>query len=185
MDSVRDGTFQLANTNKLLRLYDGLTGLKTGYTSAAGFCISATARKDDMDLIAVVMAEPDKESRNADVSAMLNYGFANYGMVPILSESDTLPDISVALGKEEQVSTVLSDDTPVLMEKEKSETAVRQIQLRESVSAPVAQGTKVGEVIVSADGEEIARRDILTGKSVEKKGISDIYRDLLGILLMK
>ncbi|MDO5547309.1 MAG: D-alanyl-D-alanine carboxypeptidase family protein [Eubacteriales bacterium] len=185
MDTVRDGTFQLANTNKLLRQYDGLTGLKTGYTSTAGFCISATARKDGMDLIAVVMAEPDKESRNADITAMLNYGFANYGMVSILSESDALPEIPVTLGKQENVAAVLADDTPVLMGKEQAGTAVREIELQESISAPVEAGTKIGEVVVSADGEEIARRDILTAENVEKKGISDIYRDLLGILLMK
>ena len=99
MDTVRDGAFQLANTNKLLRLYNGLTGLKTGYTSAAGFCISATAHRDDMDLIAVVMAEPDKESRNADITAMLDYGFAAYGMTPILSEPDVLPKLPVLLGE--------------------------------------------------------------------------------------
>lgn len=185
MDTVRDGAFQLANTNKMLRQYDGMTGLKTGYTSAAGFCISATARRDGMDLIAVVMGEPDKESRNADISAMLNYGFAGYGMVPILLETDVLPSAEVIMGKKDRVSAALSDDTPVLMSKEQAETAERTIQIEEQVSAPVEPGTKIGEVVLTSNGEEVARRDILTAEQVEKKGISDVYRDLLRFLLMK
>ena len=185
MDTVRDGAFQLANTNKMLRQYDGMTGLKTGYTSAAGFCISATARRDGMDLIAVVMGEPDKESRNADITAMLNYGFAGYGMVPILSETDVLPSAAVALGKKDRVSAALADDTPVLMRKEQAGTVERTIRMEEQLSAPVEPGTKIGEVVLTSNGEEVARRDILTAEQVEKKGISDIYRDLLRFLLMK
>lgn len=185
MDTVRDGAFQLANTNKMLRQYDGMTGLKTGYTSAAGFCISATARRDGMDLIAVVMGEPDKESRNADISAMLNYGFAGYGMVPILLETDVLPSAEVIMGKKDRVSAALSDDTPVLMSKEQAETAERTIQMEEQLSAPVEPGTKIGEVVLTSNGEEVARRDILTAEQVEKKGISDVYRGLLRFLLMK
>ena len=185
MDTVRGGAFQLANTNKMLRQYDGMTGLKTGYTSAAGFCISATARRDGMDLIAVVMGEPDKESRNADITAMLNYGFAGYGMVPILSETDVLPSSAVALGKKDRVSAALADDTPVLMRKEQAGTVERTIRMEEQLSAPVEPGTKIGEVVLTSNGEEVARRDILTAEQVEKKGISDIYRDLLRFLLMK
>ena len=185
MDTVRGGAFQLANTNKMLRQYDGMTGLKTGYTSAAGFCISATARRDGMDLIAVVMGEPDKESRNADITAMLNYGFAGYGMVPILSETDVLPSSSVALGKKDRVSAALADDTPVLMRKEQAGTVERTIRMEEQLSAPVEPGTKIGEVVLTSNGEEVARRDILAAEQVEKKGISDIYRDLLRFLLMK
>ena len=185
MDTVRDGAFQLANTNKMLRQYDGMTVLKTGYTSAAGFCISATARRDGMDLIAVVMGEPDKESRNADITAMLNYGFAGYGMVPILSETDVLPSSSVALGKKDRVSAALADDTPVLMRKEQAGTVERTIRMEEQLSAPVEPGTKIGEVVLTSNGEEVARRDILTAEQVEKKGISDVYRDLLRFLLMK
>lgn len=185
MDTVRGGAFQLANTNKMLRQYDGMTGLKTGYTSAAGFCISATARRDGMDLIAVVMGEPDKESRNADISAMLNYGFAGYGVVPILLDTDVLPSAEVMMGKKDRVSVALSDDTPVLMSKEQAEAAERTIQMEEQVSAPVEPGTKIGEVVLTSNGEEVARRDILTAEQVEKKGISDVYRDLLRFLLMK
>ena len=81
MDTVRNGEFGLANTNKMLKLYDGMIGLKTGYTSTAGYCISAVAERDGMRLIAVVLGEPDKDSRNGDIAAMLNYGFANYAVV--------------------------------------------------------------------------------------------------------
>ena len=185
MDTVRNGTFQLANTNKLLRQYDGLTGLKTGYTSTAGFCISATAKRDNMELIAVVMAEPDKESRNADITAMLNYGFAGYTMAPILQDGDTLPTLPVSLGKKQEIALELSDDTPVLLEKTKAANVGYKLNLDSSIAAPVEAGTKVGEIVLTADGEEIARRSILTAETAEKKGISDIYRDLLRVLLMK
>ncbi len=185
MDTVRDGTFQLANTNKLLRQYDGLTGLKTGYTSAAGFCISATAEKDGLSLIAVVMAEENKEARNADITAMLNYGFSNYAMAPVLEEGETLPQLAVALGKESSVPLELEDDTPVLLPKDKAEQVERMVEIEDTVSAPVEKGRRVGEVVLTAGGEEIARRNILTSAAVEKKGVADLYRDLLGILLMK
>lgn len=185
MDSVRDGTFQLANTNKLLRQYDGLTGLKTGYTSTAGFCMSATAEREGMSLIAVVMAEPNKEARNADVTAMLNYGFANFGMVSVMEEKKTLPQLPVALGKQKTVSLMLEDDTPVLLPKERVEQTERRIEMEEGLTAPVEARQKVGEIVLTAGGEELTRRNILTDCAVEKKGISDVYRDLLGILLMK
>lgn len=185
MDTVRDGTFQLANTNKLLRQYDGLTGLKTGYTSTAGFCMSATAEREGMTLIAVVMAEPNKQARNADVTAMLNYGFANYGMVSVLETGYALPEIKVTLGKQTALRLELEDETPVLLPKEHAERVERSIEIEESVTAPVESGQKVGEVVLMTGGEEVARRNIVTVSAVEKKGISDVYCDLLGILLMK
>ncbi len=185
MDTVRDGAFGLTNTNKMLRLYDGMIGLKTGYTSTAGYCISAVAERDGMRLIAVVLGEPDKDSRNSDVSAMLNYGFANYTMAHILEDGQTLDSIPVELGMQTSVSVALADDMPILMEKAGAETLEREITLENSVQAPVKQGTKLGEVVLRRGDEEIARRDIIAAEDVERKGISAIYRDLLAYLLMK
>ncbi len=185
MDSVRDGTFDLTNTNKMLRVYDGMIGLKTGYTSTAGYCISAAAERDGMRLIAVVLGEPDKESRNADISAMLNYGFANYAMAEILEDGQQLGSVPVAMGVCDQVGAELADDSAILMEKATSDTLTREITLEEIVEAPVQKGEKLGEVVLYSGGEEIARREIIAAEDVARKSISVIYRDLLSYLLMK
>lgn len=185
MDTVRNGEFGLANTNKMLKLYDGMIGLKTGYTSTAGYCISAVAEQDGMRLIAVVLGEPDKDSRNGDITALLNYGFANYAVAEILEEGQELGDVTVELGMQDSVQAKLKDDTAILLEKSAEEGLTREIQLKEHVSAPVQAGDVLGEVILLQDGEELERREIVAADSVERKGISDIFRDLLGYLLMK
>ena len=185
MDTVRNGEFGLANTNKMLQLYDGMIGLKTGYTSTAGYCISAVAERDGMRLIAVVLGEPDKDSRNGDITALLNYGFANYAVAEILEEGQELGDVTVELGMQDSVQAKLKDDTAILLEKSAAEGLTREIQLKEHVSAPVQAGDVLGEVILLQDGEELERREIVAADSVERKGISDIFRDLLGYLLMK
>lgn len=185
MDTIRDGAFGLANTNKMLRLYDGMIGLKTGYTSTAGYCISAVAERDGMRLIAVVLGEPDKDSRNADITAMLNYGFANYAMAEMMEDGQELERVPVELGMQQSVAVQLADDTPILLEKTKAEGLAREIALADSVQAPVKQGTKLGEIVLRCGDEEIARREIVAAETVERKGISAIYRDLLAYLLMK
>lgn len=185
MDSVRGGSFGLANTNKMLRVYDGMIGLKTGYTSTAGYCISAAAERDGMRLIAVVLGEPDKEARNSDISAMLNYGFANYAMAQILEDGQQLSSVPVNLGLSDQVGAVLADDTPILLEKAKADGLTRELTMTERLDAPVQAGAKLGELVLRSDGEEVARRDIVAAESVERKSISAIYRDLLSYLLMK
>lgn len=185
MDTVRNGEFGLANTNKMLKLYDGMIGLKTGYTSTAGYCISAVAERDGMRLIAVVLGEPDKESRNGDITALLNYGFTNYAVAEILEEGQELGDVTVEMGMQDSVQAKLKDDTAILLEKSAEEGLTREIQLKEHVSAPVQAGDVLGEVILLQDGEELERREIVAADSVERKGISDIFRDLLGYLLMK
>lgn len=185
MDTVRNGEFGLANTNKMLKLYDGMIGLKTGYTSTAGYCISAVAERDGMRLIAVVLGEPDKESRNNDITAMLNYGFANYVVAEILEDGQKLDDVAVELGARDSVPVKLKDATAILLEKSAAEGLTREIQLKEQVSAPVQAGDSLGEVILLQDGKELERREIVAADTVERKGISDIFRDLLGYLLMK
>lgn len=185
MDTVRNGEFSLANTNKLLRQYKGMTGLKTGYTSEAGFCISATARRDGMDLIAVVMAEKDKNARNADVTAMLNYGFATYTMVAPEDGAQLPKSLPVVLGRQKEVAIELADDSSVLLEKQQAEGIERTVALEEALCAPVKQGQKVGELVVKAGDQEIARREIVASETIEAKSISDIFRELMEILLMK
>lgn len=185
MDTVRDGSFGLANTNKMLKLYDGMIGLKTGYTSTAGYCISAVAEKQGMRLIAVVLGEPDKDSRNSDITAMLNYGFANYAVAQILEEGKEPGSVLVEMGMQDSVRVQLADDSTLLLEKAAAEDLTREITLTDSTQAPVQAGDVLGEVVLKNGDEEIARRQLVAAEAVERKGISSIYRDLLHYLLMK
>ena len=134
MDSLRDGTFILANTNKLIRFYDGATGLKTGSTSTAGYCVSATAERDSMELIAVVMKGLTGEKRFADAKTLLNYGFATYALTQI-QPGQALRPVDVRLGAEETVQPVLEENNCLLLEKSRLGKLEQKITLVEQVEA--------------------------------------------------
>lgn len=184
MDTIRNGEFQLANTNKMLKSYNGLIGLKTGYISEAGFCISAAARRDNMTLIATVMAAPTKEDRMADASALLNYGFANF--TSYTPDTASLPEnLPVRLGKTDTVRLAASEVDSVTVAKEEAAALETQIELPDSLDAPVVQGQKLGEIRILSNGEPLITVPITAAQTVEKKGIMDIYRDFLRAALMK
>ncbi|MCB6364839.1 D-alanyl-D-alanine carboxypeptidase [Intestinibacillus massiliensis] len=184
MDSIRDGAFQLANTNKMLKSYQGLIGLKTGYISEAGFCISAAAQRDGMTLIATVMAAPTKEQRTADASALLNYGFANFTKyVPDLSG---LPSaLPVTLGKAETVPLTADGADSVLIEKEKAGGLTTQVNLPETLDAPVQKGQKVGEVQVLSGSDVLLTVPVTAAEAVDAMGVGDLFRSFLRVVLMK
>ena len=184
MDTIRNGEFSLANTNKMLRSYKGLIGLKTGYISQSGFCISAAATRNDMTLIATVMAAPTKEDRMADATALLNYGFANFApFSPDLS--GTLTPLSVQMGKSETVSVLSKEAPPIVVPKEKIESIETVLHLPASVEAPVAVGQKLGTAEVR-DGETILFTLPLTaGETVERLHFGDLFRSFLRAALMK
>ena len=167
MDTVRDGEFGLSNTNKLVRFYEGTTGLKTGYTSAAGHCISASAMRDGMELIAVVMAAPSSADRFSDAKAMLNYGFANYAVYTPAMEQP-ISAVPVVLGTAEAVTPRLADDAPILMEKAKKSTVSCVTELDESVIAPVAEGQPIGTLTVRAGDETLAVRPLVAAFRVPR-----------------
>lgn len=184
MDSIRNGEFQLANTNKMLRSYNGLIGLKTGYISEAGFCISAAAERDGMTLIATVMAAPTKEDRMADASALLNYGFANF--TSYAPDTSSLPErLPVRLGKTSSVKLSAECSDTVTVEKERASALETRITLPDELAAPVVQGQKIGEMCILSDGETLMTVPIKAAETVEQKGILDIYADFLRAALMK
>jgi len=183
-DTIRDGAFTLTNTNKLIKSYQGITGLKTGSTSTAGFCLSATAERDGLQLIAVVMHGETSAARNADITAMLNYGFATYAAVTLTPDRPLMP-VPVTLGQQEQVTCRLADSTPLVLEKAKLQTLTKEIVMEEQLEAPVEAGTQVGTMTVCADGSEIACIPIVTEAAVERMTFSQIFRQLLQILLMR
>jgi len=170
MDSLRGGEFGLVNTNKLIRFYTGATGLKTGSTSVAGFCISASAKRDNMNLIAVIMGAPSSKERFADATKLLDYGFANYAISNSLVSSDELPDIKVQKGTEDTVKIGLSDDFNILLEKSKIGSVEKNITLPEYINAPIKENEKIGEAEFFIDGNSIGKADIIAKNSVKSLG---------------
>lgn len=183
-DTIRDGTFTLTNTNKLMRTYEGMTGLKTGSTSIAGFCLAGTARRDGMDLIAVVMKEETSAVRSADVTAMLNYGFANFASVTPTPDRPLMP-IPVELGTQAEVSVGLGPVDAILIEKSRLGTIEKNIVMEESLRAPVAAGQQVGSMTVLADGEVLQQVPIVAAEDVSFLGVWGIFKQMLQTVCMR
>ena len=166
MDTVRNGTFGLSNTNKLIRFYQGATGLKTGYTSAAGYCLSATALRDDMELIAVVMGADTAQNRNAACKQLLDYGFANFGVIhPELTET---PDVPVRLGTQETVPVQLGVQEGLLIDKGQKASVTTRVTLEDAVSAPVRQGQRLGTLTVQAGDQVLQEVPLVAAQGVER-----------------
>ena len=177
MDTVRDGAFGLANTNKMVRFYSGCTGLKTGFTSGAGYCLSAAAERDGMELIAVVMGSATSQERFAACKSMLDYGFANFALYAPAMEEDTA--IPVTLGKAKTVRAVPGSDASLLVEKTQLSSVTTEITLEEGVTAPVSKGQRLGTLTVKAGDRVLSRVPLVAEEGVERKGWSDIFLDLL------
>lgn len=184
MDTIRNGEFSLANTNKMLRSYDGMVGLKTGYISEAGFCIAAAAERDGMTLIATVMAAPTKEDRMADTTALLNYGFANFGTyTPDLR--DALTPVAVSMGQSDSVGVIADFSGTLIVEKEKMQNIEVRVELPQQVDAPVALRQKLGQAQVM-DGETVlASIDLTAASEVGRLRYTDLLHALLCAALGK
>ena len=161
MDSLRDGAFGLVNTNKLIRFYEGANGLKTGSTSVAKFCLSASAVRNGMNLIAVIMGADSSKDRFGDASRLLDYGFANYAIAGSLLTPEDLTPLPVKKGKTERVEIGVSDDFKVLVSKKKLNSIEKKITLPEAVEAPIAAGDTVGSVEFMIDGQPIGGTDLI------------------------
>ena len=178
-DTIRGGAFGLANTNKLIRFYDGATGLKTGYTTSAGYCISATAEREGMELIAVIMKGETADKRNTDAKALLNYGFSTYALVSAAPE-ESLPILPVSMGETEQVPLMLPEEgVTALVEKGRANAMTRRIDLPEGLTAPVAAGQPVGTLTL-LDGEtEVLTVPILAAEDVPRRSWGSLFVQLL------
>lgn len=173
MDSIRGGEFGLSNTNKLVYYYDGCTGLKTGFTNDAMYCLSATAERDGIEFIAVIMHGQTIESRNEDAKTLLNYGFANYRLCP-LRLSDVLPPVEVSLGNADTVQPVYDGPENALIAKNGSANIKYGLELPDRVEAPVSKGDRLGTLTVSLDDKVLSEVPIVAGSSVERAGLSGI-----------
>ena len=177
MDTVRNGAFGLSNTNKLIRFYSGATGLKTGYTTGAGYCLSASAKREGMELIAVVMGCESSQKRSADCKTLLDYGYANYSVVrPGLKEGRT---VAVHLGKEATVPVELVDRREILVDKAKRTSLSAKVELVQMVPAPVKKGQNLGTIKVYADEKMLIQLSLVAGAAVEKLSFWDVYKIVL------
>ena len=182
MDTLRGGKFQLANTNKLIRFYDGANGLKTDSTSKALCCLSAAAKRNDMQLIAVVLGAPTSAERFASAKSLLDYGFANYAVNTQITAGDEVQKIAVEKGVDKEVGVVAGDSCSTLVKKGQEDNITKEIKIDETITAPIEAGQKIGTMTISRDGEVIADIDLNASSTVEKKGIGLIIKDFFATI---
>ena len=184
MDSLRGGESQLVNTNKLIRFYEGATGLKTGSTDAARYCLSATAEREGMELIAVIMKGETSEKRFEDAKALLNHGFSTYALKTVTPQTPLAP-IPVELGTQATCQPVLGEGATLLLEKAKAADLRQSVEIAENLTAPVAAGDELGRLTVTtAEGETVAVIPIVAGETVERLTFSQVLRKLLCTALL-
>ncbi len=183
-DSLRDGKFELANTNRLIRFYNGATGLKTGSTSKAGCCLSATAERDGMSLIAVVLGAPDTKSRFGSASTLLNYGFSGYSVKKQVEKGEPTGLVTVSKGIQKEVQTEANDGFSILSPKANPRNIEKSVILSDTIIAPIKKGDKVGEIVFSENGNSLFSVDIVASSDVEKKGFHLVLTDVLHALLL-
>jgi len=174
-DTFRNGEFSLDNTNKLIRHYPGTIGLKTGYISAAGFCLSAVVQRENLTLISVVLGAPDSNTRFAESIKLLDYGFTNFETIKLDEKNAEAGSIEVKKGVKTSVRGLLADDVTVLLNKGSKQKVEREISLEPSVEAPVQAGQKIGEVVYKLEGQEIAKVDVVAEETIEKASFIKLF----------
>lgn len=174
LDFLRDGATQIVNTNKLLKSYDGITGLKTGTTSQAGACISATAQRDSLHLISVVLGAASTTDRFDDAATLLNFGFASYCSVKPEDPSDKLTAVKVTKGMEDSVNITTEINGKFLMKKGEESNIDMEIKLKEEVEAPVEKGQELGRVIYKSGDKVLGEYPITAGSEVKQINFSDV-----------
>ena len=182
MDTIRNGEFGLSNTNKLIYYYDGATGLKTGFTSKAMYCLAATAERDGVEYIAVVLHADTSSDRFESAKTLLSYGFANYDLAS-LRPPEALPPVRVEIGEKDSVQPVYSGAEYILEEKGILSALEYKVQMEEAVAAPVAQGQRLGTLTVESGGEVLAEIDIVSPETVDRLTFWNIYGRLFRSLI--
>ena len=168
MDSLRDGKSSLVNTNKLIRNYKGATGLKTGSTSLALYNLSASATRDDLSLIAVIMKAPNTKTRFAEAEKLLDYGFNNFEYKKLAVKNDIIKQVGINKGIEHSVNAILETDSGILIKKGQDKNIEQQLEIPDTISAPIEQGEVLGTIVYRLNGEEIGNVNIIAEKSVKR-----------------
>ena len=178
MDTVRNGQFGLSNTNKLVRFYDGTTGLKTGYTSAAGYCLSASAERGGMELVAVVLHCKTSVDRFESAKALLNYGFSGYALVTPQPEGG-IPPVPVVLGRQDSITPVPERSEPLLLEKALASQVQTAVTVDESVQAPVEAGQRLGTMTATAGERLLAEIPLVAPEAVPARTFPELWAEFL------
>ena len=179
MDTLRDGKSELVNTNKLIRFYSGATGLKTGSTSLAMFNLSATASRNGMNLIAVVMRGSTSQKRFDDAKALLDYGFANYSSYSLCKRGDVVQTIEIEKSKNNKADLIISEDKYVLLGKGNEKNITHELHLNERILAPLEYNEKVGYIDYILNGEVIGSADIVSNEKIDRKGFITFNNELI------
>ena len=180
-DSIRDGEFILTNTNRLVRFYDGCTGLKTGSTDKAGFCVSATAKRDGLHLIAVIMGAESRDDRNNSARALLDYGFANFSI--LIDPESALESVPVTYGTVDEI-TVYSEHFSKLVNKSDKKRVEKIYNIPETLTAPLCEGDQVGEIVYKLDDEVIGKTAIVVRENVEKIGVLELFGRIIRVIFV-
>jgi D-alanyl-D-alanine carboxypeptidase (penicillin-binding protein 5/6) len=181
MDTVRNGTFGLSNTNKLVRFYSGATGLKTGFTAKAGYCLSASASRDGMELIAVVMGSKTSQDRFAACKQLLDFGFANYALVRPQTQQGS---VKVSLGTADAVAAVPTRDPPLLIDKSQKGSVTSTVELEPGITAPVSKGQRLGTLTVRSGEQVLAQIPMVAAEAVPKLTWAQMFAQVLKCLVM-
>lgn len=179
MDSLRDGKTELVNTNKLVRFFPGTTGLKTGTTNKAGCCLSATAKRDGLHLVAVVLGSENSNDRFETAKAMLNWGFSNYENVKLTIDPNLITDVLVQSGETDVVSPVIPETGSVLVKRGRAKDIKQTINLSIAVSSPVEKGQTLGTVEFSLDGDKLAEYNLLSPVNIQPLKLPLAFKRLL------
>ena len=178
MDSIRDGKSELVNTNKLIRNYQGATGLKTGSNSIALYNLSASATREGLSLIAVIMKAPTTKVRFSEATKLLDYGFANYSSKSFGNKGDIIKTVDVNKGIEQQVNVVLEEDASVLIKKGDTGNIIQNVVINENISAPIKQGDILGEIEFKVGDEVILKKNLFAEKDISKTTMWNITTNL-------
>ncbi len=182
---LRDGKNWLVNTNKLLWWYKGADGLKTGWTQEAQYCFAGTAKRDGLRLISVVFATPDPRSHLRESMKLLDWGFANFAAMPIINSGAVVERVKVSKGMEKELQLVASEDLTLLLSKGENKNLQKQVVADSTITAPIVQGQKCGELLVLRDGKEIGKVDLVAEKNIEKaslmKTLQNMFTNLFSI----
>lgn len=178
LDYLRDGETELNNTNKLVNSYNGITGLKTGTTSKAGFCVCATAERDGMSLIAVVLGAQTSDERFESAANLLDYGFANYEVIAPQIDESKITQVRVKNGKEKSILPIYNETDKILVKKG-SEEITYSYSIEESVAAPVAEKAVLGEITIKSGENIIKKIELYAGKSIDKISFSYVFKEML------
>ncbi len=183
MDTLRNGSFGLSNTNKLIRFYSGANGIKTGSTSTAKYCLSASAKRDGMQLVAVILAAPSTAERFASATRLLDYGFANYSVANAAEKIGNLSPLSVNGGKKDAVAIAPDPNMNFIIKKGNGDKIEHTITFTENIKAPVTKNQKLGEATLTINGDKVALCDILATEDVPKTDFGTMFKKIISAWL--